>query len=514
MARPGAVADETTGALSLTRGKLLSASAAWNFAGYVVPLLVGLVTVPILVNRLGYERFGLLSLVWVLIGSFSIIDLGLGRTLTQFVAAALGRGDVNAIAPLVWSSLLLMLAFGTLAGTLVAVLAPGHLHEWLRIPISLQSESEESVYLLAVGFPIVLVTAGLRGVLEAQQRFGLSNLVRIPLGIVTFAGPLLVLPFTSRLSAIVLVLIVGRLIAAGAYLVLCVRATPGLARRAGPRLSQILPLLRMGAWISISNFVYPILSYADRFVISAAISVAAVTYYAVPYDVTARILVIPGAIAAVLFPAFAVSFVRDPARANVLLVRGTKYLFLLLLPVAITAVTLASDGLRIWLGADFSHHSTDVLQLLAVGVFFNGLASVPFTFIQGIGRADISSKLHLLELPIYLVALWWLIGRAGINGAAIAFTLRCFADMVILFVLSFRWVPERTHLVFRLGLGLMASVAAFTAGTIPSSPLAKGLFLIVFLTSFAIVSWLYLLSAEERRFATLPFARPASPNRA
>ena len=208
--------------------------------------MVAVVTVPILVHDLGTARFGLLSLVWVLIGSFSIIDLGLGRTLTQFIASALGRGDVNAIAPLVWSSLVLMFAFGALAGTVVALLGPWLVHGGLRIPVSLQAESLESVYLLALAFPIVLVTAGLRGVLEAQQRFGLSNMVRIPLGIVTFAGPLLVLPFTLRLSAVILVLVVGRCIAAVTYLVLCLRTTPGLTRRAGPRLSQMVPLLRMG----------------------------------------------------------------------------------------------------------------------------------------------------------------------------------------------------------------------------------------------------------------------------
>jgi O-antigen/teichoic acid export membrane protein len=466
-----------------------------------------------LVNALGNGRFGLLSLAWVLIGSFSIIDLGLGRTLTQFVASALGRGDYEAIAPLVWSSLLLMFIFAALGGTVLAVFAPGLAHVWLRIPVSLQAESQESIYLLAVGFPVVLVTAGLRGVLEAQQRFGLSNLVRIPLGIVTFAGPLIALPFTSRLSAIVFVLIIGRFIAAGGYIILCLKTTPGLSRRVGPRFSLMAPLLRMGAWMSISNFVYPVLSYADRFLISAAISVAAVTYYAVPYDVTARVLVISGAIAAVLFPAFATSFVHDRGRANALLVRGTKYLFLLLLPVTVIVVTLASDGLRIWLGADFAQHSTGVFQLLAVGVFFNGLAAVPFTFIQGIGRADISSRLHLLELPIYVVALWWLIGQAGINGAAVAFMLRCLADMVILFALSFRWVERRNRLLLRMGLGLAASVATFGVATLLGSLVTRGLFLILVLSSFAVLSWFLLLTVEERRFATLPFARARSATR-
>jgi len=500
--------------LRLTRASLLSVSAGWNILGYAIPIVVALITVPILIHALGNNRFGLLSLGWVLIGSFSIVDLGLGRSLTQFVASALGRGDVDSIAPLVWSSLVLMSIFGTLAGAVLAVFAPWVVYDVLRIPLSLQAESLESIYLLALGLPIVLVTAGLRGVLEAQQRFGLSNLVRIPLGIITFAGPLAVLPFTTRLSAAVLVLVVGRFIAAGAFLILCLTFTPGLARRAGPRLSQMWPLLRMGAWISISNLITPVLSYADRFVIGAVISVAVVAYYTVPYDVSTRILVIPGAIAAVLFPAFAMSFAHDQARANALLVRGTKYLFLLLLPITVTFVTLASEGLRFWLGADFSRHSTEVLQLLAVGVFFNGLANIPITFIQGVGRADLSARLHLVELPIYLMALWWLIGEAGINGAALAFLLRSFVDMALLFALSFYLLHSRARLLWRLGLGLLMSLAWCVAATLPQNESPKGIILVVQLSAFAIVGWFYVLSPEERTFATRPLARAFSTTRA
>ena len=497
----------------LTRGTRLSVSATWNIVGYLIPILVALVTVPVLVHYLGRDRFGLLSLAWVLIGSFSVIDLGLGRTLTQFVASALGRGDVAAIAPLVWSSLLVMFIFGALAGSGVAVLAPRLVHSGLRIPVALQGESLQSLYLIALGIPIVLVTAGLRGVLEAQQRFGLSNMVRIPLGIMTFAGPLLVLPFTVRLSAVVLVLIVCRCFAAVAYLVLCLRVTPGLARRAGPRLSLMASLLRMGAWISISNLITPVFLYTDRFVIGAVISVGAVAYYTVPFDLAARILVIPGAIAAVLFPAFAMSFVRDHGRAGALLVRGTKYLFLLLLPITVAVVTLASDGLRIWLGNDFSRHSTEVLQLLTAGVLFNGLANVPFAFVQGAGRADITARLHLFELPIYLLILWWLIAQAGIDGAALAYTLRSFVDMVILFIISFHLLHSRSGVVVRMGLGLAASLAVLAAGILPQSPTARGLFLVPLLLSFAIISWFYLLSAEERSFAIRPIARAFSAAR-
>ena len=109
-------------------------------------------------------------------------------------------------------------------------------------------------------------------------------------------------------------------------------------------------------------------------------------------------------------------------RASRLYSRSIKYILLALFPIILLIIVLAQDGLTVWLGADFARHSTRVLQWLAVGVLANSLAFVPFSFIQGIGRPDLTAKLHLLELPVYLAILFWLIHPFGIVGAAIAWS--------------------------------------------------------------------------------------------
>lgn len=87
-----------------TRGSLLARNTLLNFIGQVVPLLVGVVTVPFIIRGLGTERFGLLSLAWVVMGYFTIFDLGLGRATTKFVAEALGKGDEDQVPRLVWTA--------------------------------------------------------------------------------------------------------------------------------------------------------------------------------------------------------------------------------------------------------------------------------------------------------------------------------------------------------------------------------------------------------------------------
>jgi O-antigen/teichoic acid export membrane protein len=140
----------------------------------------------------------------------------------------------------------------------------------------------------------------------------------------------------------------------------------------------------------------------------------------------------------VMFPAFSASFGQDRSRIAALYKRSVKYVFLVLFPLVLLTMALAHRGLALWLGADFAQHSFRVLQWLALGVLINSLAQVPFALVQGAGRPDLTAKLHLIELPVYLLALWWLISTYGVVGAAIAWTARVGVDALVLFVMAQR----------------------------------------------------------------------------
>ncbi len=69
----------------LTHG-LLAGNGMLNLVGQVLPLAIGLVVIPILVRDLGVERFGVLALIWLIVGYFSLFDFGLGKAITLVVA--------------------------------------------------------------------------------------------------------------------------------------------------------------------------------------------------------------------------------------------------------------------------------------------------------------------------------------------------------------------------------------------------------------------------------------------
>jgi O-antigen/teichoic acid export membrane protein len=239
----------------------------------------------------------------------------------------------------------------------------------------------------------------------------------------------------------------------------------------------------------------------DRFLIGALVSVTAVAYYATPYEVVTKFLLLPAALMGVMFPAFSTGFAQDRERTALLFGRCVKSLFLVLFPLMLCTVALAQDGLKLWLGAEFAQHSFRVLQCLAVGVFIASLANVPFAFLQGVGRPDLIAALQVIELPLYLACLWWLVRMRGIEGAAIAWSARVAVDTLLLFVMAKRFLPGKSPIRLRTALLPAAALLVLALAALLEGVVVKGVFLFGTILCFALLMWFRILTPEERTLA-------------
>ena len=492
-----------------TSGRSIARNTVWNLIGSGAPLLLAIVCVPILIRGLGTERFGVLTLAWALVGYAGLFDLGLGRALTQQVAEKLGNGQSDEIPGLIWTSLLLMLILGLVGMLTLGLASPWLVQRVLRIPQDLQLEAVRAFYLLALAIPVVASTAALRGILEAQQRFDLTSVVRTAMGVLTLAGPLLVIPFSKNLVAVMGVLLGARFVGWLATLWLCFYVMPELGGRVVLQISAAKSLIRFGGWMTVTNIVGPLMSYMDRFIIGAMISVAAVAYYSTPSEAVGNLGVIPAGIVGVLFPAFAMDFGSNPDRVRLLFTRGLKYTFLILFPATLLIVVFAREGMQLWLGTEFAKNSFFVLQWLACGRFVNSLAQVPFGLVQGAGHPHLTGKLHLIELPFYLVAVWWLTRTFGIEGTAIAWVARVVVDTAILFTMAQRLLRYTASVIWQAASVAVATAFALAVAVLPMGVQIKVLFVVLTLFIFAAFTWHYIRHEASKELISVVFSRSA-----
>ncbi len=420
-----------------TRGRNLG----WNLAGQVLPMLTGIVFVPLLIHALGTDRFGFLSLVWVLIGYFSLFDLGLSRALTQRVAVLQATGDGDRLRTAVATGMALIVALSLVAVPLLLLFKTVLLADIVHTGAGLADEAGRAFVWLVVGVPVVILAAGVRGILEGQHRFVAVNAVRTPAGMAMFIAPWLATRFSPTLEAVTFAVFLVRLVQLGGFVGLARGVLTDAVARLGFDRAEVRMLFGFGLWMTVTNIVGPVLVYLDRFAISHFGTLSEVAYYSTPFDLVTRLLFISTAVSGVMFPALsgAIAAASGPSGAReVARLERQNYLIIIALlgPVALATLLLAGPGLRLWLGAAFASHSTLVLQILTVGVFLNALTTVPFSVLQARRRADLTAKTHLLELPFYLVLLVVAVQHYGIVGAAGAWLARVAVDFTAMLWLA------------------------------------------------------------------------------
>lgn len=488
---------------SLTSGRLLFKNTALNFLGQFLPLAVGLFAIPKLIGGLGIERFGILTLAWAIIGYSSLFDLGLGRALTKLVAERIDCKQQDELPALIWTGLLLMVIAGAIGAIAMFFASSWLVHSVLRVSSQLQAETVKTFQYLALSVPLVILATGFRGILEAHQLFTLVTAVRLPLGVLTFAVPWFLLLFSHSLVVIVVSLVGVRGLACIAQFLCVAWKYPTLVTAVAFRTSMAKVLLGFGGWMTVTNVVGPVMTNLDRFLIGAIVSTAAVAYYTTPYEMITKLWLFPFALAGVLFPAFS-SLMKEPTRLSYLFDRGLTYVMLLLFLPTLFITAFAHFGIQLWLGKSFAANSTAILQLLSIGVLINSVSQIPFAFIQGIGRPDLTAKLHFAELPVYLSLAYALIHMYGARGAAIAWLVRVTVDAVILFFISARLLPATKFAIQRASYRIAAIVAVSLIAALLTT-WGRMLFVLAMTGVFVKVGWSSVLGEQERRLFTSRF---------
>ena len=484
--------------------RLIAKNSIFNLVGQVLPMLVGLLTIPYIVHGLGTSQYGIFSIATMLLGYFSIFDLGLSRATVKFVAENLSPDRIHKVPELVWTSLSLLVALGTVCGGLAALFVPISVTHFFKMPPELAGEARVALFILCASMPIMLANDALRGVLEASQRFDLVNCVKVPASILFYLSAALVIPFGVHVAGIVALLVSIRLVSTFFYLTFCLRVIPGLRSSFGFSRAALGPLATFGGWIMVSNVTAPVFGYLERFMIASILSVAALTFYSAPFELVSKLLIFPMSIVPSLFPYF--SFHGDRTRSEVSEVtsRAVKYLFLVLTPPAAVFIFFARDILNLWLGPQFANESTLVLQVITLGFFLNAFAIIPFTSVQALGRPDLKAILDLISLPIYIAVAWFLMHKAGINGAALAKLLVTITDGFFLYIFAFRLkaFSLRDCVSGPLFRGILASAALFLAvfsiHSMQLNLLVSAALVLLCFAIYVVMFWVFAVDDEDR----------------
>ena len=146
--------------------------------------------------------------------------------------------------------------------------------------------------------------------------------------------------------------------------------------------------------------------------------------------------------------------------------RASRITLLALLPAAALLAAFAEPGLKLWLGAAYSPDAAPVLRWLAIAVYVNAVAQVPYSVLQGGIDARAPALLHLVELPLYLAILFWLATTHGMQGVAVAWLLRMAIDGILLWVILYQRFLTARPAMLRVARIAAACLFVLTAAAV------------------------------------------------
>jgi O-antigen/teichoic acid export membrane protein len=416
----------------------------WNMLGLGLPLLMAVVAVPILLANIGTERFGLLGLAWGLVGYASVLDFGMSRALTQKLAQNRNTPQEFQARAIVKSAVLLTAAISVLfmCGMLL-VMSLGI--ENLFVVESVSSrELSLSALILAFTLPVQAISMAYRGINEAYLNFRGISVVRILLGAANFGLPCAMSYFTTEMHILVVTILIARICALAAFFALSRHCLPTASSNnvPGAASAHVKSLLHFGGWVAVSSVLLPLLMMSDRFFIGALVNTHAVTSYIIPYEILVQGLIIVGAVTTIAFPSISQLSKTDPDRAFALFVRWTGRITAIMIVIQAILFVLLPSILMIWVGNSLDPSSVIVGRILAIGVCAYTVGTMCTSYLHAYGKTKEVAVLQIIETPLYLLSLGFLVLYFGEIGAALAWTVRVTVDSLLLATTVLRMKPS------------------------------------------------------------------------
>ena len=294
-----------------------------------------------------------------------------------------------------------------------------------------------SLLISAIGIPLTTFTSGLKGVIEGFEDFQSSNIFKIILGTLNLVFPALSLYFFKpNLEILVLSLIFTRIIILLIHFISVNKKVGALNFGKKYNKTTFKSLFKIGAWMTVTNIISPLMVISDRFLLSTRIGAKMVAFYTVPFDLVIKLLIIPTALSTALFPRFSGISGFDKIELNRIFKKSFNLTSLLMFFIIIILISFSHLILKTWIGVEFANNSSTTFSILLIGMFFNSITQIPFSLLQATGQVKTTAIVHIIEFFLYIPLLFFMLDKYGLVGASISWTIRAILDFTLMFTFN------------------------------------------------------------------------------
>jgi len=411
--------------------------SSFNILAQIIVGILGLSITPFILKGLGTTAYGAYTLSATIIIAFNYLNLGVGPTVTKEVAVrvrvkkGLGVNSIilNSLFVTGITSILLSVLLYFLAPYITKVIGGGEGSDLLEGYI-------KSVSLMSFWVLLVILS---RAVLEGVQMFWVTSFMKLIIGILIVACPLVYLVGDVDLIDVFDYLGYGFFVIAIIQSIIVYYAV--IKNNYISFSTQDLKLLLgSGGLVMISGVLMLVLNYFDRYIVGCVMGLDDVSSYTVVLDVIMRANVFVWAIISVLYPYFSEWYMGDNLqRLTRVYVNGMKVSLLFFSLIGGIIVVFGYDLVGVWISYDFAENSKPVVRLMGLGMAYWMISIISSRLLIAINKEYYLVLILFVEVVLYIACLMFF-GKYGLVSVAFLYVIKCVVHCLCLYYLASRFL--------------------------------------------------------------------------
>jgi len=442
-----------------------------NYLGSAWNALMALLFIPLYINYLGMEAYGLIGVFAVLQTSMIVLDMGLVSTLNREMARFRGGAHTPQSIREVLSTLqIIFMLMALLISCGVWLLSPSLSYHWLQVqqlPISTVSEA------LAVAGAVIALSwlASLyAGAITGLQQLVWLNAVRSTFATLRGVGVIAVLIWIS--PTIKAFFIFQGVVALAEALVLGMkvhRFLPPAPNATRFSKDALLKIWRFSAGLTVHAILALFLTQVDKILLSTLLSLKDFGYFALAGVVAGSLFAITFSINSVAYPRMTEAVARG---ADAELVRiyhqFCQLMSVLVIPATLVLSFFADHILLLWTrDEELTSHVATLVSLLVVGNMMSSLMYIPYLLTLAYGWTRFMILAHSTAILIMVPIIVWGVIRFGVIAAPITWIMVTSGYLLFAIPLMHkRLLPEEKWHWYSQDVGLPALGALCPVGLV------------------------------------------------
>jgi O-antigen/teichoic acid export membrane protein len=444
-------------------------NAIANYLGRGWATIIALVCLPLFLEPLGREAYGLIGTFAIIQAWALLLDFGMTPTLNrEIVRTRSGARDWQSLFDLLRTVECVVIVIGAVLTLCIVLIARFLATEWLS-PHELPGETViRSISIMGVLAASRWIEQIYRAILQGTEDQVWLNVVQSITETFRWFGSLLMIYLVHR--SIEAFFLTNLLVSLVSLWVLRSRVMKGLRQYGRERATFSVRELRSVRGFASGMFLSSVLAFLltqiDKLVVGNFVSLADFGIYALAGVAAAGLMQLVQPMTIAVLPRFT-ALIEAHRREELATTfhKSSQWLTAIVLPVGLTIAAFPARSLLAWTGqADVATSGSMILSFLMLGSMFNALLNLPYMLQIAHGWTMLTNTINLAFLVIFLPILIWLTKSYAGVGAAAAIAALNLASLIAMSVpVLRRFLPNELPLWF--GAAILAPTLVATVIT-------------------------------------------------